>query len=336
VSAAAPLLQIDRALMPTVHPDMGEGPMGYRVTLSTLPFLLHPLEGRIKDRLGDTVYAGRSIQLDNTLTQDSDLSYIDVISTLSSPIYPWVVPSLMMPIVEEWNGGDSGSANFWTLRRARPVREFIPAPQPHIRAMLRGWFTGEALGLITIEGGKVRIVHDADGDSPRFVPFPYPTLELPEDRNGLDMVVTLLESLALVMPEVARTNNITPFRPYNALRNLGMSVPRSGKVLAYESLNPILRAWIETGQVASRTVTGAKAVDGLDVLPDAAQRRQAVIDRFEAIRADLNQQYREYLRVTREKPRLLSDAPLWPGLKGEIDVALYALIRTLKLGGERE
>lgn len=337
VSAAAPLLRIDDALMPVVHPNMGEGRRAYRVTLSTLPFLLHPLEDRIVERMEATVYegTGRQEQLRNTLTQDADLSYIDVISTLSNPIYPWVVPSLMMPIVEEWNSGDSGTANFWTLRRARPVREFIPAPQPHIRAMLRGWFTGEALGLLTIDDGRVRIVHGAAGDSPRSVPFPHPTLEPAEEGHDLDRVVTLLESLALVMPEVGRTNSITPFRPYTALRDLGMSDPTKDRVLAYRTVNPILKAWIETGQVASQAVTGAKPVDGLDGLPDPAQRRAALIAHFEGIRSDLDQQYREYLRVTREKPSRLSDAPLWPGLRREIDVALHALVRALKLGAER-
>ena len=332
VAAAAPLVQIDETLKSVVHPDMGEGSAGYRITLSTLPFRLHPLEERIKERMKSTVYADRTDQkqFEKTLTQDSDLRYIDVISTLASPIYPWLIPSLMMPIAEEWNEGNPAHSVFWNLRRARPVREFIPAPQAHIRAMLRGWFTAEALGLLTFEGQRARIVHDADGDSPRIVGFPSPTLEPAEDDLEWDRVVTLLESLALVMPEVARTTSLDPFRPYVALRDLGMSEPTQDRVLAYRSLNPVLRAWIATGEVASGAVTGATPLPELAVLAGPEERRTALIDRFEGLRADLDRRYTEYLRRTREKESLLSDAPLWPGLRMELDVALLALVRALR------
>lgn len=331
VSAAAPLLRIDDALLPTVHPSMGEGRKGYRITLSTLPFLLHPLEQRITEKMRDTVYSGESgkDQFERTLTQDSDLRYIDVISTLTRPIYPWVVPSLMMPIVEEWNGGNTDNTNFWSLRRARPAREFIPAPQAHIRAMLRGWFTAEALGLLTFDDARTRIVHGADGDSPRVVSFPHPLLEPAEDGDRWDRVVTVLESLSLVMPEVSRTTSIDPFKPYTALRDLGKSDPTQERVLAYRTVNPVLRRWVETGEVASHEITGATPVDGLASLLDAGQRRTALIERLEALRRDLAREHREYLRATREKASKLSEAPLWPGLVTELHVALLGLVRAL-------
>lgn len=331
VSAAAPLIIIDNALLPTVHPSMGDGQKAYRISLSTLPFLLHPLEKRVTDRMLATVYSGQgeNKKLANTLTQDSDLRHIDVISTLSSPVYPWVVPSLMRPIYEAWSEGNTTSANFWLLRRARPVREFIPAPQAHIRAMLRGWFTAEALGLLTFDDARTRIVHGADGDSPRVVSFPHPLLEPAEDGDRWDRVVTVLESLSLVMPEVSRTTSIDPFKPYTALRDLGKSDPTQERVLAYRTVNPVLRRWVETGEVASHEITGATPVDGLASLPDAGQRRTALIERLEALRRDLAREHREYLRATREKASKLSEAPLWPGLVTELHVALLGLVRAL-------
>lgn len=332
VAAAAPLIRIDGTLLPQVHPEMGEGADGYRITLSTLPFRLHPLEERITDRMLSTVYADsrRKQQFDNTLTQDSDLRYIDVISTLKSPVYPWVVPSLMIPIAQEWNEGNTQNPVFWSLRRARPVREFIPAPQAHIRAMLRGWFTAEALGLLTLNGARTSIVHSPAGESPRTVSFPHPPLESAHDDDGWDRVVTLLESLATVMPEVGRTQQLTPFRPYIALRDLGMSDPEKGAVLKYIGVNPVLRSWIETGHVASEDVTGATPPRELALLSTPTERIDALVARFDGLRADLERDHREYLRQTRESRSLLSEPPLWPGLYAEISIALLSLIRALK------
>ena len=332
VAAAAPLIRIDGTLLPQVHPEMGEGADGYRITLSTLPFRLHPLEERITDRMLSTVYSdsSRRTQFGNTLTQDSDLRYIDVISTLKSPVYPWVVPSLMIPIAQEWNEGNTQNPVFWSLRRARPVREFIPAPQAHIRAMLRGWFTAEALGLLAVNGTRTSIVHSPAGESPKKVSFPYPPLEPAQDDDGWDRVVTLLESLATVMPEVGRTQQLTPFRPYIALRDLGMSDPEKGAVLKYSVINPVLRAWIEEGHVASEEVTGATPIPELAGLAAPTERIDALIARFEGLRRDLERDHKEYLRATRENRSLLSEPPLWPGLYGEISIALQSLVRALQ------
>lgn len=332
VDAASPLIRLDEALLPVVHPAMGKGAKGYRVTLSTLPFRLHPLESRITERMLNTVYADqrRKKQFDNTLTQDSDLRYIDVISTLQSPVYPWVVPSLMIPIAEEWNEGNTKTNVFWSHRRARPVREFIPAPQAHIRAMLRGWFTGEALGLIMVDGPRTRIVHGPDGDSPRIVSFPHPLLEPAQDNESWDRVVTLLESLATVMPEIGRTKSTTPFRPYSALRDLGMSDPSTEIVLKYGVLNPVLRGWIENGSVASHEVTGARPPEELARLGTPEERVAALKQRFSGLRSALERDQTEYLRTTRQEPNLLSEAPLYPGLYGEINIALRSLLRALE------
>jgi hypothetical protein len=332
VAAAAPLIRIDGTLLPQVHPDMGEGSDGYRITLSTLPFRLHPLEERITERMLSTVYSdsSRKTQFENTLTQDADLSYIDVISTLKSPVYPWVVPSLMIPIAQEWNEGNTQNPVFWSLRRARPVREFIPAPQAHIRAMLRGWFTAEALGLLSFNGTRTSIVHSPAGDSPKKVSFPHPPLEPAQDDDGWDRVVTLLESLATVMPEVARTQQLTPFRPYNALRDLGMSDPEKGAVLKYSTLNPVLRVWIEEGRVESQEVTGSAPLPELARLTTATERMDALVARFEGLRVDLERDHKEYLRATRENRSLLSEPPLWPGLYGEISIALQSLVRAIR------
>lgn len=337
VAAAAPLVQLDNLLMPLVHPALGSEPSErYLINLSSLPFRAHPLESRITERMLNSVYGGggdkgRKDEFDKILTQDSDLRYVDVISSLKKPIYPYVVSSLMNPIVMAWNRGSVSRTSFWSLRRSRPLREFIPAPQAHIRAMLRGWFTADALGLLRMDGHRVAVVVDAAGASPRFVDFPFPPLEpsTAPDHEDWDRPMYVLESLATAMLEVSRTHRLDPFLPYIALRDLGVSDPTQEQILKYRRVNPVLQAWLETGQVPSFIDTGAEATGALSRLPDAEARVVAMLARFKDMQSDLERRTSAYLEDVKNQPTTLSEPPLWPGLRDEIFVALEALIRAL-------
>jgi len=258
---------------------------------------------------------------------------------LKMPIYPFAVGSLFDPIVEAWNGGVGVSAEFWSGRRARPLREFIPVPQAHLRAMLRGWFTAEALGLLEVDGAVVRTVRDPSGLTPRRVAFPAPTLTQVslEDDGHLDRPAVLLESIALAYLELIRTASLGSLDAYAALRDHGMSEPgHSSAVLRYDRPNPVLQAWIQTGEVAGSDELGGRVAPVLAEASTPAERAARLVERFRSIQRDIDKRLATYNEESRLRPARLSEPPQWPGISDEMWVALEALSRAVDRAQSRQ
>lgn len=328
ISSAEPLVGLDQNLLGTIHPSLTSGgQLKIKRDVSEIPLLAHPLENEVRTVLEQTCYEGvRAGQIDDVVVAATKLPYIDVISQLDMPVSPLVVKSLMDPISNAWTQAKtSGVARggFWTNRRGRTLTEFVPVPQEHFHAMLRGWFTGKLLGLIRGDLGKrVEIVRDVNDASPRWVSFPDVTLTTPLEMR--DQLPTILESLPLAYAAVGTVSSLDPLDAYCALRDLGRSASSDqGALLTYTSVNPVLKHWLATGEVPNADrLRGFSGPRGEISGATEAERREKVNrflkDQYDSYeRADV-----EYQREAMRDPSVLGKAPIWPSISEEIKRAL--------------
>jgi hypothetical protein len=271
--------------------------------------------------------SGALPQADSKLFGESVGSHIDIFSVLAVPYEPVVFSSLMHPIAEEWAQAKldpNTRQSFWRWRRARPLAESVPVAPPIRRAMVRGWFTGLALGQVRVSDalsdGKVDVWIPTDtGSGGQWAAFPSPFLRAV--RSSADTVGAVLESLPIALLDVYSSRSVNPLRPYHQLTALGTS-GSDGGIESYEQLNRVLSLWIRDGS----TQTGCPVPDGRvgyrSMTPE--MRRDATERRF----ADLRDHYR--LRFEEiEKKGDLPSVPRDYELRSDVMAALDDLVSAL-------
>ena len=256
IQASAPLVDLDDQLHQFIHPVR---PL--RRQFSKFPFNGHELQedvlAAIRPYIGDAAQGGDLELARAYMVNDGSVESIQIMSMLGGPHHPFLFQSLLQPIEERWskdNATAQDRGQFWTKRRARLLGEFIPAPQEHIHALVRGWFTGRLLGLIDVpRNGQTRAVKIAQPWSLATTPvnFPYPLLTTPTSSHAGDELFAVLEALSLAFVMVGQQNNLMPLRPYIVLRDMGTMLDGSERILHYDSANPLIQSWISTGQLAT-------------------------------------------------------------------------------------
>jgi len=194
--------------------------------------------------------------------------------------------------------------SFWSRRRARPIAEFIPAPQALISCMVRGWFTGLLLGLIDRGDGRSAVQIARANNRPAEFPYPY----LSPESGHLDRLPLALEALGLAYVQVSLDGHLEPLSAYCELRDLGRSVPGGG-LYNYESLHPALEEWIADGSVKG-TITDP-------ALDPSGGPTERIDNLLEVIKSNQDQylQDMERERLKWERvPSSLSGPPQWTGL----------------------
>jgi hypothetical protein len=328
IASAEPLVGIDQGLIGDLHPKMVAGvSMKIKRDVSQLPFLSHALDAEVRTILRDTCYGGaRQGLIDKIIVGSTKLPHIDIVSQLDSPVSPLVIKSLMQPISNSWTQARSSGVargGFWTYRRARTLKEFIPVPQEHLRAMTRGWFTAKLLNLVfNTEAETISIVHETGTRSQRVVKFPEQFLS---SSNVIkDQLPMVLEALPLAYAAVGTAGNLDSLLPYIALRDLGMEKPGALQgVYNYSLCNPVLAQWIETGEIPnSQQIPGFKGVRPEIVGSNRSERVANLAAFLNKQIEEYEKMYDEYLHEVSGNPSLLSRAPFWPELKEDIVVSL--------------
>lgn len=328
IGLSDPLVGLDPQLTQQLHPR-ATNPIR---RFSSIPFGGdHKLRSAVMDKLTSEMKDNQAPNPEQLLSEDSSLSYIDLYSFLPAPHSPLVIRSLMEPIGQAWapieaDGSEAAIAisNFWFYRRTRPLMEFIPAPRPHIYAMVRGWYVGHLLGLIdnSRQNAAVRILDPWDESLHRY-DFPYPTLS---PATG-DNLASLLESLALAYVRVGVDDDIEPLYPYVLLRRLGTSTP--GRSLTYwGELNDICRTWLRDGVVPGSQQNLMLVSAAADSDSSAAQRRASAVEELRSIKSDYTHDYKVWKQEVDASPTRLGQPPLWPGMWQAIERSLTQLIAT--------
>ena len=331
IGLSDPLVGLDPQLTEQLHPK-ATNPIR---RFSQIPFGGdHRLKSVVMEKIGSIMRDERAPSPEMLMNEDSRLTSIDLYSFLPAPHSPLVIRSLMEPIGQEWakiaaDGSEASIAisKFWFYRRTRPLLEFVPAPRPHVHAMIRGWYVGHLLGLIdnSRADSPISIVDPSDENLHQYN-FPYPTLS--SLRN--DNLASLLESLALAYVQVGVDDDIEPLYPYVILRRLGTSAP--GRSLLYwGELNDLCKLWLKTGKVpgsdAQLMLAPEAAAEGLSQV-----ERQAIVG--EALKTNLEgyaTQYKKWKLEVDASPSRLGEPPLWPSMWPVLERSIRQLMATFEV-----
>jgi hypothetical protein len=203
--------------------------------------------------------------------------------------------------------------------------EFIPAPRPHIYAMVRGWYVGKLLGLIdnSQQNGPIKIVDPWDDNLHKYA-FPYPTLS-PSTNDNL---ASILESLALAYVQVGVDDAIDPLYPYVLLRKLGTNQGRS--LTYWGELNEICIKWLNEGKVPGSRAEFMLDPKTADSAMDLTARRKAALETFSTMKVDYERDYKIWKQEVDASPTRLGLTPVWPSMWGAIERSLTQIIGTLQ------
>lgn len=208
---AEPLVGIDRGLMQRMHP--GHDSLDRKVTCEQFPFEPDAEEARkVVERVmfGTTPPDGGWFRPGNT----AGIETVLITSVLDNPVQPAVITSLTEPIAAAWDAvrtqpadrRQSAVRGFWSYNRARLLTESIPLTQPTIQQIVRGWFVGRLLGVVTSATANepFTVQHEVDGRL-RSARLPWPLLrhrdvpELHARPYQAEWLPAILEHLALAM-----------------------------------------------------------------------------------------------------------------------------------------
>ena len=312
IEAAAPLVEPAPNVAGLVGTDAGEERVWH---FSKLPFGpgrdgTHPMQAPVENILSPRIGADLVADL---MVPDERRRHIDIASQLAAPQSVLALKSLLGPIAEDWGKqkgiGPVALQQFWEHRRGRPLQRFVPCPQAHLRGLVRGWFTARILGLLDTDGADGSIRIDRGDKSP--AAFPNPSLS---PIRGNDRLGPVLEALGLAYVEVAERGSLEPLAAYVQLLDLGRSGDRG--ILHYDSLNPRLAQWIESGRPDRFILTGMSPAWLADLAEPATWQ-----DRAEAVARVLEDTWngydKEYAGLKQDwdmNHGKLSRAPLWTGL----------------------
>jgi hypothetical protein len=309
--------------------------------MSTLPFGVdHPLEAAVKNRL--------QVELDRMpvkknassyFEDNSTIKHVDIITSLYGAYPILVIQSILQPIAEAWSAAKTSpvaKGEFWNKRRARVIQEFIPAPQEHIRCMVRGWFLGSLFGLVDKENDNW-LVASRFARQP-LAPQGLPGALLTDSSEYGDNIARMLEALGLAYVEVGVRNNLEPLGGYVNLLDLGRSGDGEGAgVSRYQVAADFVEHWIQRGTLPSSVGASKRVltpisrikITGVEENASPEDRRNAVVRELETIKEKYAKRHREYMMELDESVNVLSSPPLWISMAGMINSSLDQIINAI-------
>lgn len=323
VERSAPLVELNTQLQTAL-----DSKTGCERSFSQIPFAEpHPLARDVHALVAGIM----NDQLPQGLLMTRDTQTIEVISALPGPQHPVVLSSLLRPIGEKWSNVRDNSSeriSFWNFRKSRLSAEFIPAPQGHIAAMMRGWFTTQVFGLLDISAsGPIMIAHWGQNLQP--ARFPSPTLSggsgsLASGRTE-SYLFAVLEALGLALVAVCEQSNTSPLNAYNALRDFGLSAPDSDEapILGYPRPNPLISEWIRSGVVRTSDRRGEQQLrEGLSSsmspnligLSTPEERAAALTQHFAKLKSWLLEKEQEFIDEVAINRVKLNETDRWRSL----------------------
>ena len=335
INASKPLINLDNQLMAVLlgadHPKLA-------LEMSTLPFGSgHPLEEAVTNRLQvELNKMPIKKQASRYLADDSSVKHVDIVSSLYGAYPVLVIQSILQPIAEAWQaakGSQVARGQFWNKRRARRLQEFIPAPQEHIRCMVRGWFSGLVMGLVSQNQDKWVVA--SRFESQPAAAQALPNVFLTESSEYGDNIAKILEALGLAYVEVGVLNDVGPLGGYVNLLDLGRSGNGEGAgVNAYRPLADYMEHWVREGTLPTAVGSTKRVlkpispimIKGVDDNSSDIERQGALALEFETLKSRYANRYQEYLTELDLSKNVLSSPPLWISMYEMIDTSLDQLI----------
>jgi hypothetical protein len=228
IDLAAPLVRINTALTALVHSNIN--PSDRYLHMSAVPFPDTGDSQPIYTSCKAILQRGQlwSNDFEKQFKVASGVQEIDFFSTLQKPMTLMVFDSIMGPAYKFWNeqiGNSAAMHGYWTMRRARPLSEFIPAAPEVVHQIIIGWFISILLGQRKVEDDKLKgpKISVWDSEEKDFISFPHPMLPIGSYMKRIELLPTMLESLVLAFTECNNSNSLDPLRAYWRLIDLGLN-----------------------------------------------------------------------------------------------------------------
>lgn len=312
VQIAAPFVEINAAVRAALHPNVTES---FEALVSTIPFIGGDL---LHDRIKAVLVAG-GLWSDNKSPKwfaTGKVSGISIFTMSGRAMLPMVFDNVMKPIAMSWAENANNPSRrhaFWSMRRARPLIEVIPAGHRQVSAMLRGWFLSGLLNQRVRKdeptlGPRIQIW---DPESRSHVDFPFPLLSQGEISSN-SLVAVVIKSLSLAMVDVNAQGNLRPLRAHQRLMEIG-------GLVAYPR---VLNDWIKLGTVGDGSAPAPEAKVAGSASGTLDERRDAVLRILEKTKDSMASEFAEVSE--RRNPFQTSNG--WE-LRDYIFTALDELIR---------
>ncbi|GMA93076.1 tubulin-like doman-containing protein [Homoserinibacter gongjuensis] len=250
LGASEPLVKLNPALLSEVHGKaVGEQ---NRLVFSAIPFA----EGTEMYEVTKSVLTSAGVWDENISKgwfKDSKVDRIEVFAMSGYPYEPIVMDSVMGPIARGWltdSTTTEARAAFWKWKRARLLREAVPADPEVFDSMVRGWYVAKVLGQLDVDrsdldrGPKLSIW---DAERREFASFPHPLL-YPGAAPAYDYPGVIMESLIIALALCNSEGSLAPLRAYQVLMRLGGQ---------RNVLSPVLTDWLRDGFMPQGSPTPA-------------------------------------------------------------------------------
>ena len=227
--SSTPLVKLHPALLNEVHQkQIGEGDS---IIVSAIPFnkkseMYEPTKQLLLAEMSKMNMPGNfnaEVEVERWF-REQNADSIEFFSMLGYPVHPIVVQSIMTPAASAWmskSGNQNSRTAFWKWIRGRLLPESVPMDRLALDRLIRGWYTANALNMISIEnhselGPKVSV----QGASGEKLAFPHPMLYagVPSEHELLPAVI---ESLIVAQALCTNKGDLTPIAAYRRLIELG-------------------------------------------------------------------------------------------------------------------
>ena len=233
--AAVPLCRINTTMMSHLHED---NELDTIISIQPMPFeRQHPARQIALDVLGPSLEGSeeQKERLLFSMQRTHGVESVLIVNRLARAVHPAAVSSLYQPIAHEWSEAakavkkSEAVYSFWYNKRGRSLTEFIPLTDTALDSMIRGWFLGRLLGLITDPTPSTGLeIHftNRQGDKSH-APFPWPLLHHGRQpvfhTHKTEWLPALLEHLPMSMMNMSQelSRDSQGLHAYDALYELG-------------------------------------------------------------------------------------------------------------------
>ncbi|RQP13340.1 MAG: hypothetical protein EAS51_00040 [Microbacteriaceae bacterium] len=268
LGASEPLVKLNPSLLSEVHgKSIGDR---NRLVFSAIPFA----EGTEMYEVTKAALTSAGVWDENISKgwfKDVKTDRIEIFAMSGFPYEPIVMDSVMGPIARGWLTDSTTSesrAAFWKWKRARLLREAVPADPEVFDSMVRGWYVAKVLGQLAVDrsdpdrGPKLSIW---DAERREFVSFPHPLL-YPGIAPAYDYPGVVMESLIVALALCNAEGSLAPLRAYQVLMKLGGQ---------RQQLSPLLTDWLRDGSMPQGSPIPAAERAGTSA-GDLNERQEAV------------------------------------------------------------
>lgn len=245
---AQPLIAIDPVLMSRVHP----GYEGIESTIRCEQFPFTSANADAQDIVAAVMHGEREPDGGWFMTSNANgVESVLLTAVLNSAVQPSVVTSVVSPIAAAWSKVVAHSTDsrqgaiggFWAYNRARLLSEAIPLTASARDSIVRGWFVGRLLGLVTNPSSTtaMQVLYTDHNKRAQSAALPWPLLrhavigELHAPTYRVELLPAILEHLGLAMMLLGHDPGI--LEGYEQLFRLGTE----------GSVSSVLNNWIVDG-----------------------------------------------------------------------------------------